>query len=457
MVVGAALTVLGVWAGRSGLVPLLIVGGLAGCVGALAFGGRGVLVAVFVAVTLVGGVRSSANWSDAAPRSLGPYVGWARIVDDPRPFGTGWRVTLEVQGERFDAWCYGSARRRVQARQAGEWVWVAGRRTPMTNGRARAALRHVVGRMSVDYLGDWRVAAPLARSANRVRAAVRQAAEAEMEADDAALFAGLVLGDDVRQPAGMIEQFRSSGLSHLTAVSGQNVALILMLVGPVVRRARAAWLIQIALVGWLAMATRFEPSVLRASVMAILALYARARGRPTSTVRLLAVATAGLALVDPMLVWRIGFWLSVTATIGVCVISPVISRRLPGPEWLAESVGITLGAQVAVAAPSLLVFGRLPYMAIFTNVLAVPVAGAVMAVGLPLSLAARAVPSLSGVLMAVPSVGTRWVRVVAALGARLEPHGHAAVVAWTLTLAVAAVSMRTRGTMTRRGRLPDHR
>ena len=57
-----------------------------------------------------------------------------------------------------------------------------------------------------------------------------------MGVDDAALFTGLVIGDDARQSPEMISAFRSSGLSHLTAVSGENVAFVLALVAPLLRR-----------------------------------------------------------------------------------------------------------------------------------------------------------------------------------------------------------------------------
>jgi competence protein ComEC len=91
--------------------------------------------------------------------------------------------------------------------------------------------------------------------------------------------------------------------------------------------------------------------------------------------RLLAVTVTGLVLVDPLLVWSVGFWLSVTATAGVCVVGPWLEPRLGGPAWLAAPLAVTLGAQAGVIVPSWLVFGRMPSLGIVANLLAVPVAG----------------------------------------------------------------------------------
>lgn len=434
----AVATALGVWSGRSGtqraLPAAVLVMAAISTVSTVARRRR-VLLAVASGVLFIGAAwRSDVAWISLQPDRLGAYTGWAELVEDPRPMGRGTRITIEISGERFDAWLYGVPQRRVQNRQSGEWLWIEGTRRRIVTGRDRAGLRHVVGRFSVVYAGDWRTGSALTRSAARVRRGVRQAAEATMDPGDAALFAGLVLGDVSRQTPAMVNDFQVSGLSHLTAVSGQNVTLVLVAIAPLLRRMRRRWVVQLGVVGWLALATRFEPSVLRAAAMAALGLVAMARGQPSSAPRLLALACAALLFVDPMLLWRVGFWLSVTATIGVCVLSPPIERRLRGPRWLALPMSVTLGAQLAVAVPSLLVFGRLPVWSLVANLLAVPVAGAVMTIGLPLALLANAVPAIDRWAMFLPRIGTRWVRLIAALAARLEPRGWAAVVSWVVVL-----------------------
>ena len=438
----AVLTCLSAWA--HAWVPAIALA----AVGAVTFvvGWRMPIGAVLcVALVAVAAWRSESAWHDVAPRALGPYTGWAEVVGDPAPFDNGLRVTVEIGGERFDAWAYGSPRRRLVDRQSGDLVWVAGTRRPSTGHVRRAQLRHVVGRFDITYTGDVAVAAPLDRASTRVRTALRSSADSTMPPEEAALFTGLVIGDDAREPPAMIQGFRDAGLSHLTAVSGQNLAFVIAAAGPLLRRLRpsARWAASVGLIGWFMAITRFEPSVLRAGLMAILAISAFSLGRRQHPARLLAVALTVLVLVDPFLVWSVGLWLSVGATAGVCVVGPWITARLRGPRWWCIALGTALGAQVGVAVPSLLVFHRLPVVSVPANLLAVPVAGAVMLVGLPVGLAAAWAPiALRSVLMAPCLLGTRWVATVADIAARLEPRGGWVLVGWAVVLAATAATMR---------------
>ena len=403
------------------------------------------LAVVCLAVGFTGVWRSQVDWHGAAPRHLGHFSGWVAIVADPAPFGTALRVTVEIEGERFDAWAYGSPRRRLLERQAGEFVYVEGERRPSTSSIRRAQLRHVVGRFELQVAGDWHEGSPLYRTASRVRSALRRSAESAMGQSDASLFTGLVIGDDTRQSAGMVDAFRASGLSHLTAVSGENVAFVIVAASPLLRRLRpwTRWAATIALIGWFMALTRFEPSVLRAGVMAMLASSSYLLGRPTSVARLLAVTVTVLVLVDPMLVWSVGFWLSTGATAGVCLAAPLLAQRLPGPSWLRVPLSITLGAQLGVALPSWLVFHRLPLVSLPANLLAVPVAGFVMLFGIPAGLLAAIVPWLAPIVMAPCTAGTRWVSTVAYLAAALEPSPGWSAVGWVAVVAgVAALAVR---------------
>lgn len=400
-----------------------------------------VLCAVGV-LTLFGAYRGAQAWAQAAPRHLGAYQGWVELASDPTPFGGAVRVTVEIEGERFDAWCYGSVRRKLVGREQGDMVLLAGTRRPSPAGSARRdAVRHVVGRLEVHLVADIEEGGAVARAGNRVRRLLRQAAERRMSPEDAALFTGLVIGDDARQSPAMITAFRTSGLSHLTAVSGQNVVFLLAAAGPVLRRLRPwpRWVATVALIGWFMSVTRFEPSVLRAGVMAIFASLAFVTGRQARPPRLVGLAVTLLVLVDPMLVWSVGFWLSVGATLGVCVVGPWITARLPVPAWLAMPVGVTLGAQAGVAIPSALVFGRLPLVSLVANLVAVPVAGFVMLYGIPAGVLAAIVPApLDAVVLWPAEVGTQWVAQVARVGATLEPSPGWSLFGWVVVAALLA-------------------
>jgi competence protein ComEC len=317
----------------------------------------------------------------------------------------------------------------------------------------RAAVRHVVGALQLQVVGDWSVGNAFDRASNRVRRLFAVGASS-LRAPDDSLFGGLVIGDDRNEPTATVTQFRESGLSHLTAVSGQNVAYVLAAGSPLLRRLRprARWLATLALITWFAALTRFEPSVLRASVMAGISATGYVLGRERPATRVLTLAVALLVLVDPFLVWSVGFWLSVGATCGVAVIGTALAEYLPGPRWLALPAAVTIGAQCGVAPVSLAVFGTLPIVSIPANLLAVPVAGFVMLYGLPAGLLAGAFPVGFGAVVArciqLPSaIGTRWVAVVAALGSRVEPAPVWAASGWillSLALGARVVSVRRR-------------
>ncbi len=434
----AVAVVIGVWVGPIGVVPWAV---------AVAVLTRPRLVgAACLALGVVGAWTGAHAWSSVQPHHLGPYSGWSRVVVDPTPFGTGVRTTFELQGQRFDAWTYGAARSKLAAVQAGEYVWIAGERRPLTGDARRAQVRHVVGRLELATVGDVRSGNGLSLAGNRVRSALQRSAERSMSPSDAALFTGLVIGDDRRQAPWMIERFRASGLSHLTAVSGQNVAYLIAAALPLLRRLRPwwRWAATVSLIGWFMSATRFEPSVLRAGAMAMLAATAFVLGRQPRPVRLVAIAVAALVLVDPMLVWSVGFWLSVGATLGVCVAGPWWVARLSGPAWLRLPLAVTLGAQIGVALPSLLVFHRLPVVSVVANLAAVPAAGFVMLYGLPAGLLAAPMPEpLARVVMAPARLGTRWTATVADVASAVEPEGVATVVGWVVVvLGLSAVAVR---------------
>src|SRR5690606_19864043 len=125
------------------------------------------------------------------------------------------------------------------------------------------------------------------------------------------LLPGLAIGDTTRVPESLDAAMKASSLSHLTAVSGANCAIVVgaalavsALLGASrgVRVAVAA----VALLGFVVLVTP-EPSVLRAAVMAGLALGAVALGRPSFGVPTLAAAAVALLIADPWLSRSYGF------------------------------------------------------------------------------------------------------------------------------------------------------
>jgi competence protein ComEC len=439
----AAATALAVWS-RSVPTALVLAGAVAGFAAVVA-PPRATVVTVSVLLVLpIAAIRSQQAWAGLNPDELGAHLGWVRVVDDPQPYAGSTRVIVEIDGERFEIWSRGRAQQqRIRRWRGGQWLLLSGDRIELDDERSgRVAWQHVVGELRLDWVGDTDEGGPVARASNRVRAAIERAAT-HLPADDGALYRGLVVGDDRDQPQQMITRFRASGLSHLTAVSGQNVAFVLAACGPLLRRLRPVgrWALTLGLIAWFVTLTRFEPSIVRAGTMAALSATAYATGRERTPLRILALAVVGLVLVDPLLVWSVGFWLSVGATAGVTTAGPWLAARLAFCGPAALPLGITLGAQLGVVVPSVLVFGRLPLVSVPANLLAVPVAGAVMLYGLPAGLLAGVAPPLAPVVMLPVRLGTRWVDSVALLAARAEPSGAWPWVGWAVVVGAIGAAL----------------
>ena len=334
---------------------------------------------------------------------LGPYTGYAVAVADAEWRFGGAHTVIAIEGQRYVVVARDVAGRRLAHTRMGDVVWVAGERTSAPRSSYDVS-RHVVGRFEALDVGE-RVGAgaPVYRAANALRGLLARAAD-HMPRDEAALYRGLVIGDDRGQSTAMVEAFRASGLSHLTAVSGQNVAFVLAILSPVLTRTRTWWRVAVTMVmlGWFVIVTRAEPSVIRAAGTAALTAVGVARGAEVSGKRMLALAVMLLMWIDPLLAWSVGFWMSVAATAGLVVVSPHLEARLRGPAWLRMALATTLSAQLAVAPIALAVFGRISLTAPVTNLLAVPVAGAIMLVGLPVGVVVGIVDTALSWLMGSP-------------------------------------------------------
>lgn len=244
-----------------------------------------------------------------------------------------------------------------------------------------------------------------------------------------ALLLGFLLGDTRGIPDDVAEAYRASGLSHLLAVSGANVAFVLALAAPLLRRLRLAMRSAgaIAIVVLFAAMTRFEPSVLRASVLATVAVLAVLAGRPQSPMRALVLAVVALLLVDPFLTRSVGFQLSCAASAGIVAFSRPLGRRLRGPELVREPLAVSLAAQLGVTPVLLATFGSVPVAAPIANLLAAPAAEALGVYGMVASLAGGLVPPLAAVLQAPNELLLAWItgiaRATAAAGGAVDLRG----------------------------------
>ncbi|HXV92197.1 MAG TPA: ComEC/Rec2 family competence protein, partial [Pseudonocardia sp.] len=216
-------------------------------------------------------------------------------------------------------------------------------------------------------------------AAGALRTGLRDAAGAVLGESEAGLLPGLAVGDTTRMLAEVEEDFRAAGLTHLTAVSGANLAIVAGAVLGLLRLLRAdprlaAALSAATMVGFVILA-RPSPSVLRAAVMGGVVLLALALGRSRSALPALAAAVLGLLLVDPALAVDPGFALSVFATAALVLVAPgwaASLRRRGVPPGLAEALVVPAAACVATAPLIAGLSGEVSVIAVLANLLAVP-------------------------------------------------------------------------------------
>lgn len=421
-------------AGPSELAPLAAM--VATAAGIWAWSGQAATRRVIAGVLLVAGVacvRSGQAARSYQPLEVQTLRAAAVVRSDPEPIGAGWRAELQLDtGERLEATAFGAPAFELQRLAVGDRILAGGRVRPIGD-RPWLRARHIVGRLSLD---DVQLVAPAAgfnRLVNELRSVIVDGASSF---DDRArpLYTGLVIGDDRFQSLAQQAQFRASGLTHLLAVSGQNVAFVLLVVRPILmvlsRRIRLAAIVMV-LVLFAAM-TRAEPSVLRAATAAGVATWSLLTGRMGSGLRSLSVGVTGLILIDPFLLEVVGFQLSVAASAGIILVSPLVLARLPGLTGrgrvlsaLTQALAVTVGAQLAVAPLLIHHFGPLPLASIPANLAAGWAAGLVMTLGLtvgPISgLLHRArLPAAATILQLPSRLLVDWVDAVAGWSADLD-------------------------------------
>ena len=227
--------------------------------------------------------------------------------------------------------------------------------------------------------------------------AIRDRAEtalgAGMPSREAALARGFVLGQDDRIDPATVDDFRRSGLSHLLAVSGQNVMLLILLASPLLAllgiplRARLLWLL--ALVAVYVPLAGGGPSIQRAGAMGAAGVVALLAGRPASRAFALLVAADSTLLLNPRACGDPGWQLSFAAVVGIFLLGAPLRNalvdRLGGgaaQRGLAEGAAITISATLATAPLISHHFGALPVGTLAANLLALPAIAPAMWLGM---------------------------------------------------------------------------
>ena len=319
------------------------------------------------------------------------------LKTDPGASTFGWSAEVYV---RTVEWRGGAVRLRsaiwasgdgpIPHARRGDRVRLEGVvRVPDDPGFAQA-LRHkgIPAQLQMDgFARSGQSASFFVRATQATRGAVGRSITRVFPPREAGLLLGLVLGDDSELEPGMERDFRAAGLSHLLVVSGENVAMILAPVLAAVALLRLSrwprFVVCFGTVVFFTVLTGAEPSVLRAGVMAGLALIGVLMGRPRAIASILSAAVLALLVLDPWLIWSVGFQLSVAATAGMVSVASQLAAwcQRVAPKPLAIAAGASMAAQLGVTPILLTHFGEVPLVTLPANLLAFPLVAPALLLG----------------------------------------------------------------------------
>ena len=385
------------------------------------------------------------------------------LVDDPREiagFGRHVLVNANVVEIRRATETIHSGGAVVVLAPAEGWLGLLPGQDVVLRGQASPPRHRDLSLATVRTPGppaDVGPAPPHQRWAGALRARFAAAA-AVLPADEAGLLPGLVVGDTSALSRVVKDDFTATGLTHLTAVSGANVSILLGAVLLLVRavgldpRAGAA-LAAAALIAFVVIA-RPSPSVLRAAAMGSVALLALVTGRRKQAMPALAAGVIALLAWSPGLAVDFGFVLSATATAGLIVIAPVGVDVLVGRGWpraVAETVAVSVAA-FAVTAPIVAAMaGTVSLVSICANILVAPVVGVITVAGAVTALIAGVSVPVAEVVVRVTQWPLWWLVTVAERGARIPgasipvPSGPAGAAIVLGAVVALGVTLRRRG------------
>lgn len=366
---------------------------------------------------------TAAVLADHARGAAGPWLVSGKLLGDPQPLGTAWRVDLGVVSFRVDGvwreWplrvrtTVYDARRDVAWQKGDEFeTFLAlrphrGARNPLVATGAPLMASGADVRSSLKSFRQLRHRRP-AGSVSRIlsggRSAVRRAI-ARRFTDDGPLVAALLLGERGEVRATTTDALARTGLVHLIAISGLHVGVIVTALFTLLRlsglaRPHAALACVCSLPVLYGMVVP-RPSVARACLMAAAVLLGISTGRRTAALNGLALATLALTATDPWVTRSIGFQLSTAATGAILVCG---RRGSPARRPLRAALTASCAAQLGVAHILVTTSYRLPLAAVPLNLTAVPLMAAALVTAMATLLADALGASAVGNLTATAAV-----------------------------------------------------
>lgn len=201
--------------------------------------------------------------------------------------------------------------------------------------------------------------------------------------EEGSLIVGMLIGQRQQIPESISNAFKITGLTHIVAVSGFNMTIIATACGALVWYIgrRATNLMTIVIVFGFTVVTGASAAVVRAAIMAVLMVTAQLLGRQYASLYSLTVVAAIMVMQNPRVVmWDVGFQLSVAATFGVLV-SFQVKKPDAAPSFLGDLLRPTFGAIVFTAPIIAYHFGTFSVIAPLANLLVLPFVPWIMLLG----------------------------------------------------------------------------
>ena len=225
---------------------------------------------------------------------------------------------------------------------------------------------------------------------------------------EAAVVRGMVLGDRSLMPEDLETSFQRSGVTHVLAISGQHVAILAAVIYFVLRLFAIPTAIRagvtIGLIWPYILIAGAPPSAIRAGVVATFVLAAPLFGRQVSPLHFMSTMLALVLAYNPQLVYNTGFQLSVAAVFGILLLTrplkSLVDRTLlrpfaSPPGQLSNLIAVSLAAQVATSPVVAATFDQVSLVGVLTNLVAVPISGPILILGLLGSLTGNIYPLLA--------------------------------------------------------------
>lgn len=262
---------------------------------------------------------------------------------------------------------------------------------------ARFAIYSQIRQARVEFLAE-RQGNPIFQLIFDVKARALAMLERLFPEPHAALLQGILLGNEARIPDDVKTAFSVTGTSHIVAISGFNLAVLIGVfmalfsraVGPV----RGAALTIAVIIAYTVLVGA-GASVVRAAIMGSLGVIAQRLGRRSAGLNTLALAAVGMTLVNPLTLWDVGFQLSAAATLGLILyaepfenaLNRWLARRFPAERaaslarLAAELFLLTFAAQLTTLPLIAYTFEQVSLISLLANLVILPVQPAVMILG----------------------------------------------------------------------------